>query len=447
MVDVVVENRTSLPYRTYAGVPEYERVIDYETLIPLSYWGAESDVEPTAAGPRVNQMRVFQELYNGQYQRWIDDDIKQNYHRMIADFYADFLTGWPPKFKGEQLSNRFEQTLQMAIHRAITNMVRFGTALFQVVMTDWGPEVRSPDPITWYPASPFSDALIRRVHVPGGFLYYVHIYDSQGTDLLEIYQYNDMGKLGPLVDVVDNSQGSVADWDIIQENFYGRLGPIVNVNMRPSSGDWGRSFYPLFTDKAFEDARNVTSRRDSLQLFLNPTAVFTPLNPEKQSKPPEGDELKAEAIRLRFDIARSQPTMVLRGYKMEYANSDLELKDSFMHEEKVKEDIYAAVGAAVDLIETHRDKRPLSGVALDRHYFNTRVVTHSMMQEIKKSVLKVRAVGAVYAGYFGARLRAFIAQQGLRWENPLDDPERVNDVTDDGQDTQEREAPDVVSTE
>ena len=115
----------------------------------------------------MNQLKHFLQLYQGDYSLYEEGmNVRVNVHKLVAIFMADALASFPPQFTFEgdevDLPPRFIQTLQNSLYCALVDHIRFGTSLLMVENGDYGPEVKAPMPIYWYPADKGADVLVTK---------------------------------------------------------------------------------------------------------------------------------------------------------------------------------------------------------------------------------------------------------------------------------------------
>ena len=75
--------------------------INYEIEIPLDYWKQHASIVPDDVNRRVNQLKHFLKLYQGDYSDYDADGfpVTVNMHRLSANVMADTLAAFPPVFK------------------------------------------------------------------------------------------------------------------------------------------------------------------------------------------------------------------------------------------------------------------------------------------------------------------------------------------------------------
>ena len=279
----------------------YERVYDYSAYVPYDYWREDAMLIHPDHANRIRQFESFEHLYNGEYWRYGNYQVKLNYHEIVADFMSDILLGFPPEFEGvDALPTRFLSTLVKSLRYVIIDMIRYGTGLFQVLPTRSGPQVMCRDPMYFYPADENTAVLL----VPTAEQIEVYFSADDGAYYLELYANNHNGKLGKLISETDLTVGSVADWDFLYSRFSGRIGNIISV-ARGTDSDFGKSVYPSITNLAFENSRGLTDNRDTLIEHLKPLLLWLP-NPDKATgmPPGEGEE--------KFDLKREDRDNFLR---------------------------------------------------------------------------------------------------------------------------------------
>ena len=412
----------------------YERNYDYSTFVPLDYWKEDALIVPTSHANRVRQFEVFKQLYDGEYWRWGNYEVKLNYHEIVANFMADLLMGFPPEFEGtDELCDRFINTLLDSLHCFIVDMIRYGTGLLQVVPTQRGPEVVALDPTYWYPASADFDVYVEIMEDTIN----LYISGSDGTYVVETYENRDNSKLGALISVEDMSAGEISDWDIIYEKYTGRVGNIVNVGRRPFVGNFGRSLYPSITNLALEAARGSTDDRDTIIEMLKPLILWLSDGESYEVKRPknQNERLEAETRQIWLEQLRGNPSMELPHGIIDgkYLTYQPDMNASFMHNEEIEKKLFVATNISAELYGLGTEEFPPSGVALDRHYLRSAIYARGFQTNNIDAVSKILAIGAIHSGIVGAQLSAFIENLSVVWPLVFDRIEETTDVTlDDG---------------
>ena len=72
--------------------------INYEIEIPLDYWKQHASIIPDDVNRRVNQLKHFLKLYQGDYSDYDSDGfpVTVNMHRLSANVMADTLAAFRP---------------------------------------------------------------------------------------------------------------------------------------------------------------------------------------------------------------------------------------------------------------------------------------------------------------------------------------------------------------
>ena len=424
-------------------VPEiYERVYDYSQFVPLDYWKEDAILVPSGHANRIRQFDSWRQLYNGEYWRWGNYEVRQNYHEITANFMADLLMGFPPEFEGtDELSDRFINSLLDALHCMIVDLIRYGTGIMHVIPTLRGPEVVNADPTRFFPASQDFAVYVQ----PMGDVINVYISGSDGTYVAETYANTNNGKLGALISVDDLSMGSIEDWDLIYEKYTGRVGNLVTVGRRPIIGDWGRSLYPSITNLALENSRGTVDNRDTLIEMLKPLILWLS---DGDTYSYGDSELDIETRQIWLEKLRNSPSMELPSNVTDgkYLTFAPDMNASFMHNEEIEKKLFTATNISAELYGIGVEHQVPSGVALDRQYMRSAIYSRQFQTANINAVSKVLAIGAIASGITGASLSAFIDNLRITWPLVFDRVDEVTDVElgDGGVESVSEEAPDEL---
>ena len=446
--------------------PRYDKEVNYEVLVPIDYWRIGNYIVPYDAQARVHQLHDFLKLFQGDYSDYLNAYVKTNYHQITAMFVADILTSVPPVIEGadEYITPRFEQMLIKALHNVLVDMIRFGTGLFQVTAGDYGVEVHSPLPVTWYPATDNSDVLVNQLNDDEAELFISH----ENGDL----EYRRVALKGTMIerelesDIVSVDEG----WGAIQENTLGRVGSILNVARRPSTGDWGRSLYRDITSLAFEIVKRFSQNSDTITETQNPMLV---LNPEPDAMPddnlPDPNEadidgtelaLKFQTAKTRYDLWRKQPVVAVpNGYSsLEFISPDVDYEFAFMQIQEVEKQLFAATNIPAALYGLGIESTPPSGRALLVQNARTLIYTKQLQVEVIGGLKKMILVAAKLGGANDSAIQSLSDTMEIIWDNALelilepapvvmDDSAEVDDGNDEPDIVEQEEDIDVVQAE
>ena len=404
----------------------YERHYEYNVPVDLDYWREDAMLIHPDHANRIRQFDAFEQLYNGEYWRFGNYQVKLNYHEVVADFMSDLLLGFPPEFNGaDALSTRFLSTLVKSTRYVIIDMIRFGTGIYQVLPGRVGPQVVSRSPRLFYPANESTAVLVN----PTEGLIEVYFSSDDGAYYLELYENNHNAKLGKLVDQVDLTVGSVSDWNALYERFTGRVGQIVSV-ARGSDDDFGKSLYPAITNLAFENSRGLTDNRDTLIEHLKPLLLWMP-NPNKMG---EGG-VRDDKFDLRFD-ARGQFLQRLRQSPSVFTPDGIidgkyitwtpNLQASENHNEEIEKKLYMATNIARELYGTGTQTQPATGVSLDRQYLRSAIYSRANQTVVIEPLQLLLGVASCYDD--GIATEAFIDGTEIVWPLVFDRIEETDDV-------------------
>ena len=247
--------------------------VDYESDVPLEYWITGNDIEPSKAAARVAQLRLFRDLYNAEYERFVRADALFAFHAYHTNYMARVLMSTPPEITTHEIIKfRTKEMINKALRNVVIDMIRYGTGLLFVQSGEYGAEVTAPQPIFWYPADDDTDVLIERFADNTA-----NINISHNTGKLDVHNVKiEAGKISEMEGPDESQYGTDEHWRLVQENTAGRIGSIINIVREPSTGDWGQSLYPYITDLTLM----YNGRQSQLNAILvddgNPIMILLP---------------------------------------------------------------------------------------------------------------------------------------------------------------------------
>ena len=448
---------------------DYNDVVNYERYTPLSYWQKGADIIPSDTHQRVNQLKTYLSLYNGQYDRYFQDplDTQIDMHYLFVDRLVNFLWQYPPELNfdwSDMVSDRFIQTLNIELKNSVIDLLRYGTGLVNVVNGRYGAEVQAPMPIYWFPANDIEDALL----VPG--------YDGEGPHIVYKHgangewsrteYHNDAGKLGRVLSSETETFGTPAAWDVIGMNSLGRASPMINFSLEPNTGEWGQSLYFTATPPALEAIRRFNGNSSTLTTHGNPREVYLPSEFPGDIKKGQGNQIEGQRAQMQIyyevsqlETNRRSPVQILsRKYAdVKYLYWEGSLED---HREQLNFALTMAFGMAyMPLSLVNLDGQltipTISGRALRFLYAPTHTRINNIQGIVKPVIKHVLLTAAAYNGHSAQAIQRFADRIVVDWPNIFEELDEEDDSgslamgqsIDEQEREPEEEAPDVVSTE
>ena len=438
--------------------------INYELAVPLDYWQKNAYIIPEDVSRRVNQLKHFLQLYQGDYSLYEEGlNVRVNVHKLVAIFMADALASFPPQFTFEgdevDLPPRFIQTLQNSLYCALVDHIRFGTSLLMVENSDYGPVVKAPMPIYWYPADKGADVLVTK----NGKEIELYINEPPGVLVHERWSNIDddaqtTGSAGTLKERLSQEMemvGTEAGWDVIQRWGTGRATTMLNIPRRPETGDWGNPLYLDITHLAVELSRRLSQNSLILTEHGWPREVLLPnideafgetLDALLDQKPNSEDATVAvdwmtQQTRL-GQWRKSTIGALSRKYRdIKYLQWTGRLNDHFNQIDEVKQDLYVQTSVPPALYGDGMSNFPASGEALKKQFVRTylylKQLQATFLSEIRKSVL----IGAMFDGAGASRLEDLAEGMVIGWPNVFDiDQEQGESVLDENVGTEGEES-------
>lgn len=411
---------------------DYCERINYENLVPLDFWKPGAELVPANTAARVNQLKVYQRLYDGQYDAYFQDplDTQIDMHYLFADRLVNFLWQYPPELNFEwadMVSDRFVQTLNRELKNAVLDVTIFGTGLLNVVNGRYGVEVQAPKPIYFYPASDTEDAFV----VPGSNREEPHVVyqHGEGGEWSRTEYANDGGKLGEVVRSESETFGEAGSWDVIGLNTLGRPSPMINFSMEPNTGDWGQSLYFTTTSPALEAIRRFSGNSAILTAHGNPREVYVHRDrPGSTQRSSGGDQAKA-LMEVRYEVnqletQRRSPVQILdrRYERIDVMQGKGDLR---YHNEQLNFALTMAFGMAyLPLSLVNLDGQltvgHLSGRALRFLYAPTNTRINNLQDIVKPNIKRALLVAAAMNGASPAALQGFADRMVVDWPNIFD---------------------------
>ena len=447
--------------------------INYELQVPLDYWKQHASIVPGDVGRRVNQLKHFLSLYQGDYSLYWNEDevipVRVNVHKLVAIFMADALASFPPSFEfdgGEiDLPPRFIQTLQNGLYCALVDHIRFGTSLLMVEQGDYGPEVKAPMPIYWYPADKGADVLaVKRgkeielyINEPPGML--VHEVWSNIDD--DAQTVSGTGSLGERLNQDMQLAGTEAGWEVIQRWSTGRATTLINIPRRPETGDWGNALYLDITHLAVELTRRLSQNSLILTEHGWPREVLLPNIDDQFGETLDAlldaetgvDEGKAAVDwltqRTRLGQWRKSTIGVLsRKYRdIKYLQWTGRLNDHFNQIDEVKQDLYVQTSVPPALYGDGMSNFPASGEALKKQFVRTYLYLKQLQATFLAEMRKAVLIGAMFDGAGVSQLEEMAEGMVIHWPNVFDiDQAQGETVLDDNVETQGEEQTEQTTT-
>ena len=424
-------------YRPGPAYTIYDEAVDYELDVPLDYWRPGVSIVPPGTSRRVNQLREYQDLFDGNYARYGDFTVRMNWHAEYAKAVLRTIMAYPPEVEVTRYLNKnFIQSLLEALRTVIINLSRFGTALFHVMPTESGPLVYAPSPIYWYPATHHASVLVNLISVWDAssighkLQAQLYVYHEEGQVELRLHELNG-GILGKRLssEVIDDD---VAGYEVIQQNFLGRRGALVPVKVQPVTGDWGFPLYRDLTSPALEFVRRQTQISQILTEHGNPSIYLVAREGESPPDPGDLDRhsvIAAMELALRYDTIRKANVWVLPGWAQaaEYMQLDSDLTGHFMMLEETQKLIFAVTSMPAAFYGLGIEAKPMSGVALDKQFIRTYDKILSRINALIYAVSQVKTVAAKMAGASAAALQG-VANEQVVWRNRFDEDRQRTQV-------------------
>ena len=451
--------------------------INYEIEIPLDYWKQHASIIPDDVNRRVNQLKHFLKLYQGDYSDYDSDGfpVTVNMHRLSANVMADTLAAFPPVFKMSgtgtpatppeapdalpappepseaddelEMSPRFMQTLQDALYCAIVDHIRFGCGLLMVQGGDYGAEVVAPQPIYWYPADRGADVLAVKkpkeielyINEPPGVL----VYERWSNVDDDTQSTSGAGSLGRLLGSEMETLGDEAGWDVVQEYSVGRATPLINIPRRPATGDWGRSLYLDITSLTMELNRRLGQNSSILTEHGWPREVLLPNTDEQlnrsydalidgadQGKDEREVDIDWVTQQIRLGRWRKSTIGVLssRYRDIKYLQWTGRLNDHFNQIDEIKMQLYVQSHVPPALYGDGMTNFPAAGVALEKQYIRLHLYVMQLQATFINALRKAVLIGAMYEGKGAGELRALAEGLVIEWPNIFDEGDQRNEL-------------------
>ena len=452
----------------------YDRLypIDYEIYVPLEYWEKGASIVPKVVSDRVNQMRLFYQLYQGDYRPFLGRSapVRMNYHKITTSFVSSLMMMFPPEVEmvdGSDLpvSGRFIQQLNLALRGTIADMVRYGTGLFRISPGRWGSEIKSFQPVLWYPVDSESDTLAISSQD------YVELWHDigEGEVRYERYRVPDWNKdqssyrkgtqLGELDESDTEQYGDPQQWDAIQSLTLGRPGLIIPVAAEIATGDWGESIYPELTTLALEVTHRLSENKAILDKHGNPIMIAEPAEYGSSSGITEedlalgGDLQKAKfrliAVRDRLNEWRTQYIgEIPDGYvDMRYLEWGGNMSGHFEQILKCEELLFAATRLPAAFFNIGPNGLPPSGIAMQRQFTRTYAYIRNLVSTLQDSITRAVLVGAMLNGSSASELQSIYDRLEIKWRTIFDEEQQDEDdispeadvSVDDGSETEMEE--------
>ena len=458
--------------------------INYEIEIPLDYWKQHASIIPDDVNRRVNQLKHFLKLYQGDYSDYDADGfpVTVNMHRLSANVMADTLAAFPPVFKmsgggtpetppegpdglpappeqpeesnplesdGDELemSPRFMQTLQDALYCAIVDHIRFGCGLLMVQGGEYGAEVVAPQPIYWYPADRGADVLAVKkpkeielyINEPPGVL----VYERWSNVDDDTQSTRGDGSLGRLLGSEMEMLGDEAGWNVVQEYSTGRATPLINIPRRPATGDWGRSLYLDITSLTMELNRRLGQNSSILTEHGWPREVLLP-NTEEQlnrsydalidgaSEGKEEAQVDIDWVTQQTRLGRWRKSTIgvlsSRWRDVKYLQWTGRLNDHFNQIDEIKMQLYVQSHVPPALYGDGMTNFPAAGVALEKQYIRLHLYVMQLQATFINALRKAVLIGAMYEGAGESELRRMAEGLVIEWPNIFDEGDQQNEL-------------------
>ena len=458
--------------------------INYEIEIPLDYWKQHASIVPDDVNRRVNQLKHFLKLYQGDYSDYDADGfpVTVNMHRLSANVMADTLAAFPPVFKmsgggrpetppespdglpappeqpeesnplesdGDELemSPRFMQTLQDALYCAIVDHIRFGCGLLMVQGGEYGAEVVAPQPIYWYPADRGADVLAVKkpkeielyINEPPGVL----VYERWSNVDDDAQSTRGDGSLGRLLSSEMEMLGDEAGWNVVQEYSTGRATPLINIPRRPATGDWGRSLYLDITSLTMELNRRLGQNSSILTEHGWPREVLLP-NTEEQlnrsydalidgaSEGKSEQQIDIDWVTQQTRLGRWRKSTVgvlsSRWRDVKYLQWTGRLNDHFNQIDEIKMQLYVQSHVPPALYGDGMTNFPAAGVALEKQYIRLHLYVMQLQATFINALRKAVLIGAMYEGAGESELRRMAEGLVIEWPNIFDEGDQQNEL-------------------
>lgn len=415
---------------------DYNTRVNYEVYVPLDYWKEGAEVIPIDTAARVNQLKVYQRLYDGDYDAYFQDplDAQIDMHFLFADRLVNFLWQYPPELNfdwSDMVSDRFVQTLNRELKNSVMDLSIFGTGLVNVVNGRYGVEVQSPKPIYFYPASELEDAFV--VPAPEDDKDVPHVVYKHGAngEWSRSEYENDGGKLGKLIKTDSEVFGSPQAWDVIGMNTLGRPSPMLNFSLEPNTGDWGQSLYFTATSPALEALRRFNGNSAILTSHGNPREVYIPSDRPGDTARKQGerrDQSKAlQEVRYELNQLETQRRSPVQILGRQYERIDLlqwmgDLRDHF---EQLNFALTMAFGMAyipLSLVNLDGELRVgnLSGRALRFLYASANTRINNLQDIVKPNIKRAFLVAATMNGASADAVQSFADRIVIDWPNIFD---------------------------
>ena len=414
---------------------DYNTRVNYEVDVPLSYWAQGADLVPKETAARVNQLKVYQKLYDGYYDEYFQDplDAQIDMHFLFADRLVNFLWQYPPELNfdwSDMVSDRFVQTLNRELKNAVNDALIFGTGLINIVNGRYGLEVQVPKPIYFFPASETEDAFV----VPGAEKEVPHVVYEHGEngEWKRTEYENEAGKLGRVLSSESEVFGSPEAWDVIGLNTLGRPSPMLSFSLEPNTGEWGQSLYYTATSPALEAIRRFNGNSAVLTQHGNPREIYVP-----SERPIQTGQLRSDGkprdqkamMEIRYELnqletQRRSPVQILgRQYdRVELLQWEGDLED---HREQLNFAMTMAFGMAyLPLSLVNLDGQltvgDLSGRALRFLYAPTNTRINNLQDIVKPNIKRAFLVAAAMNGASPDAIQSFADRIEIEWPNIFD---------------------------
>ena len=390
------------------------RPINLNPDIPLSAFTRGKPIVPSEATVRVQRLGDYQSLYDGDFTPITSTDnllnevqpgmsqkiITINWFRRISDFFAELMMAYPP-----EVHEDIEEEFWNALHSAIIDQTRFGTAIMHAYVQDSVPKIERVDPRQYYRLVDGSQVALSRLYGDAQAVYYRM--QRYYPDRVEQYTLNTT--LSATINSIRSEGGGVLPAGVDQ---------LLSVApQRPAEGDFGRGIYVDMAPLVLELIRRITYNSDILDIHSNPLLIGWR----------KGGNLSYGMEREEAKTLREQITRVWRNWrkqsvlpldsdqydKVEYLTWDGALNGSFAQIQEIEQQLYTTTKAPAALQASMNSGVVPSGAALKRLFITTYAYVHSVQRALTPMLRRVLSNLAILSG------RPEFAEPFV-WPNPFD---------------------------